>query len=493
MNAFKRKALTTAVLAGMSVAGAAHAVYQDPNGQGQALIYPYYTVQSASGNAYNTYLSVVNTTADVKVVKVRFREGKASAEVLDFNLYLSPNDVWTGAIIPASADAGAAGRLVTADVSCTNPAIPATGVDFRNFIYANDYSDVAGTGLDRTREGYVEMIEMSTLLQPSAPANAAIHAASGSPTCTGLRGTNLSANATFTAALAAPTGGLNGTGTLINVNNGADSGYNAAAFSNLTGIPIYTDIANDTPNFSNADPVSAVIANNNAYYSDWSTTGFPGEYAVGATMTHSSVINEYVLDSATLSNTDWVMTFPTKHYLVDDVTANAPFTELFTKNGACEEIAFNYFNREEAGAIAGDTDFSPQPPPGQAAGLCWESTILSIRNGEGHMPTGTTSGVLGSANTTSVSVTAGFQNGWAGLSFTGLGATTGITSDALASITTPISTGVGATGAQTFSGLPVMGFMVRSFNNGTLTCGTASCQGNYGSAFGHKYVQTIAP
>jgi hypothetical protein len=53
------------------------------------LIYPYYTVQSAGGNLYNTYVSITNTTSRAKVVKVRFREGKTSAEVLDFNVYLS--------------------------------------------------------------------------------------------------------------------------------------------------------------------------------------------------------------------------------------------------------------------------------------------------------------------------------------------------------------------------------------------------------------------
>ena len=35
------------------------------------------------------------------------------------------------------------------------------------------------------------------------------------------------------------------------------------------------------------------------------------------------------------------------------------------------------------------------------------------------------------------------------------------------------------------------GFMVRTFDNGTLTCGTASCQGNYGAMFGHKFRQDI--
>ena len=51
MNTFKRKALFTAVLAGLGAAGTAEAVYLNPNGTGQVLVYPYYTVQSASGTA----------------------------------------------------------------------------------------------------------------------------------------------------------------------------------------------------------------------------------------------------------------------------------------------------------------------------------------------------------------------------------------------------------------------------------------------------------
>src|SRR5712664_4088304 len=98
MNTFKRKALFTAVVAGLGAAGTAEAVYLSPNALGQVLVYPYYTTNNAGGNAWNTYLSVVNTTSRAKAVKVRVLEGKASAEVLDFNLFLSPNDMWAASI-----------------------------------------------------------------------------------------------------------------------------------------------------------------------------------------------------------------------------------------------------------------------------------------------------------------------------------------------------------------------------------------------------------
>lgn len=485
MNSFKKKVLVSAVLAGMgAAAGAAHAVYLDPNGQGQALIYPYYSVQG--GN--NTYVSVVNTdSANVKVVKVRFREGRNSREVLDFNLYLSPNDVWTGAVIPAdSASATSGGRLITADVSCTNPAIPSTGIDFRNYLYSGANDDGAGQGLDRSREGYVEMIEMGTLNPAVAPGNAAVHGASGAPTCTGLTGQTVPAVA---AAILAPTGGLNGTGTLINVNNGQDSGYNANALSNLTAAAIYFDIGNDTPNFGNADPVSVVVSGNRTYLSNWAATPLGRFSAVSSTIAHLNVYNEYVLDTGTKSNTDWVLTFPTKSAYVTTAGATTPFTNKFTASGACELMTFTFFNREERSVTPAGADFSPLPPGAAPSSLCWESTVVSIRNGTTHMPTGSTSGVLSSVNTTSITVTSGFQNGWANMQFTGTNATTtGLA--AVSGTTTNILTAATSATAPVFLGLPVVGFMVRSFNNGTLA---GNIQANYGSAFEHKYRQSITP
>src|SRR5450759_1940099 len=90
-----------------TVAGAAQAVNLGNDGEGQVLIYPYYTVQTKAilggTGQFNTLITVVNSdSTHGKAVKVRFLEGKASHEVLDFNLYLSPNDMWTGALTTCS-------------------------------------------------------------------------------------------------------------------------------------------------------------------------------------------------------------------------------------------------------------------------------------------------------------------------------------------------------------------------------------------------------
>ena len=61
-------------------------------GIGHMLLVPYFSTQN--GNA--TLLSLVNTdTVNGKAVKVRFRGAKNSDDIFDFQVFLSPGDVWT--------------------------------------------------------------------------------------------------------------------------------------------------------------------------------------------------------------------------------------------------------------------------------------------------------------------------------------------------------------------------------------------------------------
>ena len=137
MNTFNKKSLCVALAAAgmLGAAGVAQAVNVSADGLGNVLIYPYYTVRNDSnGNAYNTLMSVVNTTASMKAVKVRFREGKNSAEVLDFNVFLSPFDVWTASITPGPVvnppGGQGGGQITTSDKSCTIPSFYTGGQPF---------------------------------------------------------------------------------------------------------------------------------------------------------------------------------------------------------------------------------------------------------------------------------------------------------------------------------------------------------------------------
>jgi len=475
MNTFSKKSLHVA-LAGLStlgLAGAAEAVIINPNGLGQVLIYPYYTVRNGfnvgevSAAPFNTLLSIVNTTASTKSVKVRFREGKASQEVLDFNVFLSPYDVWVAAVEPD----GASGAMIsTPDNSCTIPKFPSdgSGVPFRTFNYDPGSGDPIGGGRARLTEGYFEVFEMATYDDASGVAIGAKHNAKGVPSCAGIDDTTASKQAQ------APSGGLSGEATLINVLTGDAFTEDATALVQFISTPNYVSTGSPSPDYSDAAPAigAAVTTSGNI-----SMSLFPnGSLATTAALQKSAVINEFTLEKSTLSGTDWVLTFPTKHNLVTTSTATPPFQRPFTKVGSCDDINYMLKNREEGPAAPPPpgTDFSPTPPGTDPLipTLCWEANIITFND----------SNVLGSAN--KLNIKTDETNGWVKVGFragaTNLGSGPTTVFDTLTAST--------STGSSTFSGLPTIGFMVQTFVNGTLTSADGKLlQSSYGGNFGHRY------
>lgn len=503
MNTFKRKALTCAVLAGLgAVATTAEAVYRNPDNTGQVLIYPYYTVQAG----FTTYVTVVNTTSRAKAAKIRFREGKTSAEVEDHNIFLSPNDVYVAVISASGANATDPARISAAgDLSCTIPAFGAAGFfDFRNYAYltnaVGDHLPQADTSLDRTREGYIEVFEMANLTGTAAAA--VTHAAGGAPTCTGVSAPFL------LTSIEAPNGGLTGTVTLINVTTGADVGYTADALAEFSNVANYNDPTTVGPSLNQAvGPTGAVaaqslvLANGRAFQDNWGngsgTTTF-GSRAVAAVFMHAAVTNEYILDTTTASNTDWVLTFPGKRDFVTSTSAHQPFSNVVTSNGACEPVSFNFWNRDEATSST-PTSISPAPPTGSNPVLCFESTVVSIRNGNAtNTASGAVSGVFGSINSVAITVPSTFQNGWARITFLGTKSQSPLGLSSIAPSSDINSIGTVTVRTHTFVGLPVTGFMARTFRNATLPCTTSggaatSCNALFESNFAHAYTTTILP
>jgi hypothetical protein len=494
MDMFKKKSLYAA-LAGMGalgVVGAAQAVNLNPDGLGQVLIYPYYTVRNVLPDVpglpapctgaqctditapFNSLLSVVNSTASAKAVKVRFLEGRNSREVLDFNLYLSAKDVWGAALVPNAA--GGATMLVT-DRSCTLPRIPAVGVPFRALGYADDG---AGSSLDRTKEGYIEIIEMATYEDGSTTAKNITHKSGVPANC-----------AAQTDALGAseaqpPTGGLFGGVTLINVLEGSAYSADAVALENYSISPLYTGAGLDTPNLENASPpISVVVADGVVYESTW--TGGTAD-PVSAVLMHDTIMNEYVLDLTTLSATDWVVTMPTKRYYVANGTGAA--SKLFQRNfnktaGACDDVSVQIYDREEQTSFA-DLDFSPLPEQGSTC-LPWEANVISFGRRS----------VFRSQNGVNIDPPVGFQNGWMQLGFQPSTVLDPIhtlvnTNTASAPLGQPFTSG----GTATYVGLPVIGFAAQSFFNGTLTVENKLVQSTYGGNFvqkGTRLIVTEAP
>jgi hypothetical protein len=464
---------------------ASPALYLNPDGTGQALIFPYYTVQSNRGNPYNTYISVVNHSADAKAVRVRVRESRNARDVASFNLYLSPNDMWTGAVVPGTGSDAA--RLISSDASCISPAPAGTpwSLAFQNTFYTAPFDDGNGAGLDRTREGWIEMIEMATLTGGSAVA--VTHNTAGVPNnCGALQGV-------ASPEVAAPSGGLSGTLTVINVTSGMDFTVNAEALADLATRPFYRMPTDPYPDFNavEIEPVSQAVANGFVYRSTWNRAAD----AVSAVFMRASAYSEYILDSNTGSRSAMVVTFPTRQFYVSSTTSSAPFSRPVTWSPTCalgsEPLAIVFFNREEIAGTPGESDF-PEPPPSTATTICAAAVAIGVSNGSPHMDTGPGT-LLGTANRgfsiNAINVRSNFQNGWVRISQPTAGSLTSLGT----STRMNISSGLTTTGAHVHSGLPMLGFMVRTFENGTLTCGSASCQGNYGGSFPLKFRRTISP
>jgi len=125
-------------------------------GVGHKMYIPYFTTQN--GNA--TLINITNTDmVRGKAVKVRFRSAVDSDDIFDFQVFLSPGDVWTAAV---TQNASGLSQLSTSDKSCTLP----SNVSLP-FVTARlqDYTDGNGThGVnEQTREGYVEFFNMGDI------------------------------------------------------------------------------------------------------------------------------------------------------------------------------------------------------------------------------------------------------------------------------------------------------------------------------------------
>jgi len=472
--------LTTAVVAGIAgvagFAGLANAVDLNPDGLGQVLIYPYYTVNEGQSTAF----SVVNTDAvNGKAVKVRFLEGYNSREVLDFNLFLSPNDVWT-AVITQTGDAGG-GQLSTVDHSCTTPSVAAQSpVPFSTHAFdgtpGSFPADGGPTDVTRTREGYFELISMGDIPPDSALFADTVHSTggapdSGTPDC----GSSISGNNPANS-LVPPTGGLFGAGQVVNVNEGTLFTYNADAIDGFTSTVLFSSSGLLTPSLTQANtnnsgfPGGAV-----AYIFGSGGTLITLDYqnsidAVSAVFTSDTLYNEFFTDANLGAATDWVITFPTKRFYVDPFYVGAaavqPFVETFGENidgQSNVEVTPTLYDREEGFTTSGDI-FSP--PTSHPSALPYEVNVISFLDG-GDSNAGIKSGVFGSALVSNIPPYG--NDGWMRLGFAA--------GDLGAHTLRPDAAG------QVLTGLPATGFMGYNVINANVTAGVLA---NYGGLFRHR-------
>jgi len=341
----------------------ANAVTLNARGLGQVLIYPYYTVNAGQ----DTLVSVTNAGDTGKVVRVRFLEGYNHRDALDFDLFLSPHDAWTGAV---SVDAAGGARLVSHDRSCTFPAIPAAGIAFRTAGYTGFNADGGPTGAERTREGSIQLIALGDVVAGSATATRITHVGHGQPGDGMPPGCGEITDANVAADLDVPGNDLSGAGAIVNVGVGTYYPYTADALSGFTARTLYSPPFN-LPDLRSANSSEATHGVARAYVSTGKGTlaldYAHGEDAVSAVFMAQALHNEFLNASGLGAATDWVVTFPTKQYYVDDLLAHGtpdPFDERFRAPGRSDvPLRADFFDQEEGA-------FSTLPPPEGCDSVC---------------------------------------------------------------------------------------------------------------------------
>ena len=446
-----------------------------------------------AGNS--TALTVVNTTSLGKAVKVRFLEAYDSREVLDFNLYLSPFDLWTAQVVPVGIGAG----VFTNDNSCTVPALPktaGTAVAFSSAGYDGSVTSQPNDGgpknLTRTLEGYIELIDMGSVEDITNSSLSAISHSGGIPASCAYVTKAWSGGGYWAAD---PTiditkvyGGLFGSGAIINVALGTIEGYNADAIDQFYAAG---DASTHHTAPSSLSPSIASATSKTSYVfapagvgltSTLAVTPYPVAVdAVSSLFMADSIFNEYWTSGGTSANTEWVVNFPTKRFYVDPFivtgvgnasivptltgpVANKPFDVKFSSfagGTSCAAIGLGFYDREEGTSSTG-VSFSPVPVTGTS--LCYEAQVVTFNQGKAG------SAVLGSALAQNVAT--GFNNGWAKIDLYG------------ASSANHVLTSTAS--ANTFFGLPVTGFSVSQLINGNL----GGVLSNYSTLFRHKLHRT---
>lgn len=512
----KKKLLAVGVAATLGalsgVSNAALSVAQ--NGVGHINVLPYYTVQ----NGNMTLISIANTDeVNGKAVKVRFRGAQFSDDVFDFQVFLSPADVWTAAV---TLDGNVA-RLSTSDKSCTLPASVNQQFVTARLLDANK--------TEGTREGYVEIINMGDIVKPSdaivadpvkyaktlygttkhvngvAPCAASVLIGTGTNPIdhsAPAESADVSRPNPNLTTLTSPTSGLTSFATIINVAKSKAFTIPATAlYQSTTGLPVrYSRQANLTigtvafgavPAFDvaqTADAVFNTVTNSTAgaggnvtmYEFDLPDLSTPYGNAtttaqlleLEALLAKGGVITEYATDDSILASTDVVLSQPTRRFAYNwydtpNAAAGDVNKTLATVAGATGRYAgLNattntvqvsgpaFYDREERKVVnASSIVISPNPQGTATFTLKGEVSLVSINNGT--LP----SGALG-ANLTVQDYTTDYADGLVFLSTTN------------------------QSGSATFSGvLPVIGFTaVNVFNGSVGAAGT-----NYGQVLPLKW------
>jgi hypothetical protein len=421
---------------------------QSEGGAGHILVVPYFTSQNDNMSVFH----VVNTdTVNGKALKVRFRGAANSDDILDFTVFLSPGDVWTGSV--QGNENGS--TFLTNDNSCTLPDIRGQQIQF--------VTDRLPSGADaaQTKEGYIEILNMADITGATTAMYTATKHVNGVAPCTSsaLEATlNInpldatSVTAAKTSGFETPSGKLTADWYILNVNqtttfSGAATAIAATGGNGRGNFVLFPqDATNSAASVANAaqltaDPLlqAGKVTPVNFDFPDLSTPYLPATAtpelqasALTQAVANTGVSNQFALDTLIAAKTDWVLSMPTRRYSVGadySVPANDPnyrvfntgvvdaaaaryFTETNTYVNATNGLicattsAYTFWDREEQSKKNGAV-ISPSTLKG--LDFCGEVNVLSFNDAAG-------TSVLG-ASVARTNVNVDYQNGWGAISY----------------------------------------------------------------------------
>lgn len=530
----------------MMSASNANALSLAEGGVGHMLLVPYFNAQ----NGNMTVLHVVNTdTVNGKAVKVRFRGAANSDDVMDFQVFMSPGDVWTAAV---TAGADGIAQIVTADNTCTVPALGKnTPQSFSTGRLDPNKSDTDKA--NGTREGYVEIFNMADIpsdkiytVGTTANTNSALYTAikhvnavapcsvAGSPAeatlfSTALENYTVEADAA-NAGFDTPTGGLMGDWYIINVPetttfSGAstavvadgrgnfvhfpqiDSPVAAAVIDGLTADPLLrTDALKTDGVLFSATGVPALAAGNYDL-PDMSTPYLaanlnnPKQQAINLTsaLAVTSVTNQYANDESITAKTDWVFSMPTRRYSVaanyKAITGSTPANDTNTSYRLFSDLVTAV--TPDAVATAQDEWFFAANTPVATDGsgnICVKADGQRFWDREETTPGSTTPGPVFSPRTPGVDAVVALCGEASVLAFKDLGNSVLASSVARSTMTSGTYTngwGVVTTNNPVGTpavnvGLPLMGSSFIKLTNPQVAAGLS---GTYGITWPHRFTK----
>ena len=313
----------------------AHGMALSSRGVGQVLIYPYYTVN----NHQQTMFSLSNDTELGKAVQVTFREARDGRVVYVQDVFLGPNQSWSASVF-ALRDIGVDNDGVgigSRDAACvqtlTNPVTKTTpsGLVYHTFdtaSYTGTMADGGPTDDARTREGFIEVIELGQIGGNTAtvisPRN------STPPDCSVVV-----PFVKMIGDIGVPIGGLSGTAAVINVPQGTFFGFDPKV---IDGFRVQRIMP---PTFATLDMAGddgeSTVRASIEYGGSFLTTTFPRKQAIDAVsaLFMATTLTGDIDNTADIgAATDWVLTFPTKEYYVGANPIGGdtrPFEKIFSE------------------------------------------------------------------------------------------------------------------------------------------------------------------